>query len=421
MPRPTRHSRRVAALLATTGAVLAMVIAYAGAEVGLVSVSEAQDQVGDLVQQVTGGTDAGSAGASPTATATVTVSEEPVTESPSAQPSSTGGTCSTTPDPAPVDTSADPAVGCLLATLDGWLASGRTGLGQQVNISNDRWARPLNRLGTLPALVGFDADELVDALDNGSDRTSDLASLADQGVLLTASWHAPNPWTGGSSDDTTGQGQVAELLDTGSAAGQAFWADYDRVLDRFAALGERGAAVLFRPLHEANGTWFWWGGADASTLTQLYAAMQDRAAERGVHNLAWAYSANVVSVGDESSVTAALPARVDLVGIDSYCDVSGSDGRCTGSDGVAVDAVPVTGYSALSGTGLRAAFTEIGPRHDYDGRFSPVSVGNAAAAQADAPAYALFWFDDSTGRKQIASLDGGLDWFTTCTAVCSFD
>ncbi|WP_168929685.1 glycosyl hydrolase [Nocardioides sp. GY 10127] len=430
MPDPDRRSRRSAAVFSVVGAVLAMGITHlAVVDAGLGSaLAVAKGGLSGAVREVVGANDDASAGeaAEPTETVTTTVTSDPsqtastdaaATDSATATDSSSAAQETCYPDTAPVDSEATAAVGCLLATIDSWRDNGQVGLGQQVNISSAHWARPLNRLGALPAVVGFDAQELVDALGYGSDHTSDLAAIADQGVVLTASWHAPNPWTGGAADDTTGQGKLSQVLDSSTDAGVAFWSDYDAVLDRFQALQDRGVAVLFRPLHESNGDWFWWGAADSSTLVQLYAAMQQRAYDRGIHNIAWAYGQNADNSGTTVDTTNALPASVDLVGVDAYCDLA-SDGLCLGSDGSETGMLDVTGYSELAATGLRAAFTEVGPRDDYAGAFDPQEVLDTASAQSVLPAYVMFWFDDGAGKKQIASLADGQQWFASCGAVC---
>ena len=80
-----------------------------------------------------------------------------------------------------------------------------------------------------------------------------------RGGLITISWHAPNPLTGGNAWDTT-HGTVSSILPNGKKHGQ-----YVQWLDRVAAFlhvlqtkeGNQ-IPILFRPFHELTGNWFWW-------------------------------------------------------------------------------------------------------------------------------------------------------------------
>ncbi len=231
-----------------------------------------------------------------------------------------------------VDRQATAEATCLARQLDDWSARGRYGLGQQLNVSSADYLRPIAKLGQRrPALVGFDFDELVagQAYGFATPPLDSLMKLAQRGAVLTASWHTPNPRTGGSSSDRSWQ-RVEQLLQPGSPAYRRFWAGYDDVLDLLRRLqsGDGGrfapAAVLFRPLHEANGDWFWWAqGVEPAVYRDLYAALQARAAEAGVHNVVWGWSANVRDGDHISDPLPLVPDRLDLVGIDVYEPMAG--------------------------------------------------------------------------------------------------
>ena len=49
----------------------------------------------------------------------------------------------------------------------------------------------------------------------------------------------------------------------------------------------QGIPIIWRPLHEASGRWFWWGAEGAEAYKRLYRYMFDYLAEVGVHNLIW--------------------------------------------------------------------------------------------------------------------------------------
>ncbi|WP_370246604.1 glycosyl hydrolase [Nocardioides sp.] len=340
-----------------------------------------------------------------------------------------------TPDPAPtptcapavplVDPAATPEARCLAATLDEWAATGRYGLGQQLNLSSAAYRRPLQQLAPRgPALVGFDLRELALGQTFGFPRPplDALLDLAGRGVVLTASWHADNPATGGASDDRSWR-DVTALVSGRGAPARRFWADYDRLLDLLERLqtGDGGrhapAAVLFRPLHEANGDWFWWAQADPAAYRALYAALQQRAWDAGVHNIVWGWSANADTGDHIVAPLGLLPDRVDVVGVDSYESVAGgvpSRGR-----------LDLTGLRELADRVPRTAVTEAGPHGSRDGTWDPALIARSAVASGVDPAYVMLWFDDGdgadgySGRKQLGSLSGGAALLAGCPdGVC---
>ena len=55
----------------------------------------------------------------------------------------------------------------------------------------------------------------------------------------------------------------------------------------------QGIPILWRPLHEASGGWFWWGSEDADAFKQLYRYMFDYFQKRGIHNLIWIWTSEL--------------------------------------------------------------------------------------------------------------------------------
>ena len=412
----SRRSRRASALIATCAALVATGGWHAVQTAGPAPAATSTGTPSDATVGATSG--APDDGADPTGPVDPTTSNGP-TATPTPAPTPTR-ICD--PDTPPVDPDATPAAACAAETLDRWLADGATAVGQQVNISNDRWDAPLRawRTGS-PAVVGFDLDELVDAARRGQDRTEDLALLAEGGALLTASWHAHNPWTGGESFDRTGAERLAELLDPTTPAAQRFAADWAEALDLLAPLQERGIAVVLRPLHEAGGGWFWWGRPDPTTYRALFAALQQQAADAGLHHLLWSYGAAVRTWEGVEEPLSLLPETVDLVGLDTYdCESVHPDCGGRSAEELAVDEVDLTGYAELAAAAPRIALTEVGPAHSPDGDWDPAVVTRTLRAQGLPAAYALLWFDDDAGRKQIGSLRGGRAWLDSCPGgVCS--
>jgi hypothetical protein len=66
------------------------------------------------------------------------------------------------------------------------------------------------------------------------------------------------------------------------------------------------------------------------------------------------------------------------------------------------------------------AFTEVGPAADTGRPWRPKVITATAAAQKRKPLWAMLWFDDESGAKQISSLPGGLSWLDSCpNAFCA--
>ena len=90
--------------------------------------------------------------------------------------------------------------------------------------------------------------------------------------------------------------------------------DIEIIADSLLTLQKEGVAVLWRPLHEASGKWFWWGTDGASSCVALYKLMFDIFVnKKGLHNLIWVWTT------DEA------PDALDWYPGDEYVDVVGRD------------------------------------------------------------------------------------------------
>lgn len=67
--------------------------------------------------------------------------------------------------------------------------------------------------------------------------------------------------------------------------------DIDRISEQIARLRDCGVPVLWRPLHEASGGWFWWGNCSAESYIKLYRLMYDRMTNHhNLTNLIWIWN-----------------------------------------------------------------------------------------------------------------------------------
>jgi hypothetical protein len=189
----------------------------------------------------------------------------------------------------------------------------------------------LRTVGDYPAVMGFDLGgvELGDAKNLDSvpfTRIHDeLIAHHERGGIVTLSWHPHNPLTGGTAWDVNDTTVVRSILPGGSRHEQ-FQTWMKRMGDFIATLTTsdgQPVPVVFRPWHENNGSWFWWG-QQLCTDEQFHALwnmLQDYLRdERGFSNLLWSYSPNLDGQWTQQRFLRRYPGndRVTLIGEDAY-------------------------------------------------------------------------------------------------------
>ncbi len=211
------------------------------------------------------------------------------------------------------------------------------------------------------ALIGLDYGYPKDAAPaspppSRSDANRILIDHWKSGGLVTVSFLARNPWTGGNAWDTQAR-DLGELLAPGTAPNAAWMKELDRVAEGLAGLRDAGVVVLWRPLHEMNGDWFWWGRRPSEEFRRdgfvnLWRHMFDYFTRtKKLNNLLWVYSAASASHRDMSA-TAYFPGS-------EYCDIVGLD--CYSSDLV------WDGYGEMVQLGKPFGVTELGPSPEEAG------------------------------------------------------
>lgn len=96
------------------------------------------------------------------------------------------------------------------------------------------------------------------------------------------------------------------------AAYQLLMDDIDNMANELARLRDAGVPVLWRPLHEAAGGWFWWGNCEPESYKKLWNVMYDKMTnEHKLTNLIWVWNGQDPAwyPGDET---------VDINGWDIY-------------------------------------------------------------------------------------------------------
>lgn len=164
--------------------------------------------------------------------------------------------------------------------------------------------------GKDPALHGHDvADYIIDPMDE---------AIADwnRRQLVTFSWHmgAP-PGDDSSFDNTFKDVDVNRVLQSGTNENRIYMAKLDKMATRLQRLEDARVPVLWRPLHEMNGGWFWWSKSGAEPYRRLWIHQFNYFTQtKGLHNLIWVWSAAQTK----------LPESAWYPG-DQYVDITGSD------------------------------------------------------------------------------------------------
>ena len=144
----------------------------------------------------------------------------------------------------------------------------------------------------------------------------------ERGGVITISWHLNNPLTGKSAWDPA-TGTVASILPGGIK--HDLYKDWlDKVSDFLNGLKDNNGkfiSVIFRPYHELNGSWFWWGGKNctADEFKNLWkftvSYLRD---EKQLHHLLYAYNTDRFSSRDEYLQKYPGDEWVDVIGFDIY-------------------------------------------------------------------------------------------------------
>ncbi len=178
-----------------------------------------------------------------------------------------------------------------------------------------------------PGLYGWDFGILAwkSKVKNEDRLISRLVRKAySRGGVNTFCWHAPNPVTDKSFYDTTIA--VPKIL-----PGGGYYLKYLRMLDQIADFVEtlkdstgKPIPLIFRPFHEFDGSWFWWGKnfCSSNEFKRLWRTTVEYLRDkRGLRNILYAYSPDRNFYTEEEYLER-YPGDeyVDILGIDDYYD-----------------------------------------------------------------------------------------------------
>jgi len=303
----------------------------------------------------------------------------------------------------------------LFAYLDGIRGEGIlfgqqhvTSYGLSIGTPDGTTSDAKNVTGAHPALFGWDTLSIYGHEFPGvadAPVAENIAALADymikayeQGGVITLSTHPYNFVTGNDFYDATA-GVVAEILPGGSKN-----AEFNTYLDDIATLAASvktadGTAIpiIFRPFHENNGSWFWWGGEQCTPgeYIELYRYTVEYLRDnKGVHNFLYAYSPNGSFGGSPDVYLRTYPGDdyVDILGYDHYDPTDASQDwldRTVADLGMIADMADASGkVSAFTEFGMSGALKGTGNNPAW---FTAVLEAIKADPRASRSAYMQTW------------------------------
>lgn len=200
------------------------------------------------------------------------------------------------------------------------------GMGWKASAENPYRSDMHDVTGKYPAVQGWDVGHIELGHSINLDTVSfdlmrrQIIEGNRRGAITTISWHVDNPETDSVAWDPTPA--VTGVLKGGHNRDKYLgWVD--RLSTFMQSLKDKdGQAIpiIFRPYHEMNGSWFWWGAGNCTPkeYKALYRDLADLLKERGNHNLIYAYSPNTVKSVEEYATYYPGDDYVDLMGIDLY-------------------------------------------------------------------------------------------------------
>jgi mannan endo-1,4-beta-mannosidase len=239
----------------------------------------------------------------------------------------------------PVNPDATPEARALLKKL--CALSGKGILTGQHNFPNQRsrdTEKIQNLTGKMPALwgsdFGFTGGEGQDSIAHRDLMIEEAKKQAAAGSIVTLCWHMLRPtedepgepgasWRGSVQARLTDE-QWMELITADSPLHRR-WEQYiDTAAGYLKQLQDAGVPVLWRPMHENNGRFFWWGGRPGPYGTQqLYRELYHRLTNvHRLNNLLWVWNQNGPAPGGEFYNYYPGAAFVDVVSYDNYRELS---------------------------------------------------------------------------------------------------
>lgn len=263
-------------------------------------------------------------------------------------------------------------------------------------------------VGSHPAVIGVDLSGISGGSRQSIDRykatlRNNIISTYNRGGVVTVAWHFKNPVSGGGFywKDSVSLPAVKYIV-AGGPANEAYKLILDDVADlakSLRAADGKLVPVIFRPFHEFDGDWFWWGKpyCTAEEFTALWrftvSYLRDTA---NVHNFIYAFSPDS-RFNTESEFLERYPGNewVDMVGMDNYGDMGRDDKYNLDA---AIKKLSIISRYAKRNKKL-AAFTETGLESIPNEKWWTEVLLKVMKSNKMRMSYVLVWRNDKTDPK----------------------
>ncbi|MBN1378251.1 MAG: glycosyl hydrolase family 26 [Gammaproteobacteria bacterium] len=163
--------------------------------------------------------------------------------------------------------------------------------------------------GFYPAIFGqdfgFSAPGTWDGINFRQQIVDEAIRRHAEGFIITIMWHAANPKH---DEPVTFEESIQtklttdewrELTTPGTDLHERWKSQVDVIAFFLKQLRDAGVPVLWRPYHEMNGSWFWWGNKPGKDgYNKLYRMLFERFGNvHKLNNLIWVYNANEIKDG----------------------------------------------------------------------------------------------------------------------------
>ena len=181
--------------------------------------------------------------------------------------------------------------------------------------------------GRQPALLGFELlaySPNINYLDTDEECMEEVAGnygtlrqaweWAAQKGVITFTWHWFSPLGGRSKSffSRNTDFDATRALVEGTLENKALLSDMDMMAGLLRPFCDAGVPILWRPFHEGDGDWFWWGVKGPETVKALWRLMYDRYTNlHGLNNLIWVWNSPVPACYPGDDV-------VDIISRDMY-------------------------------------------------------------------------------------------------------
>lgn len=165
--------------------------------------------------------------------------------------------------------------------------------------------------GKQPAILGIDFIHES----NNNIVTQNAIDWWKSGGIPTLMWHWGAPSFDEGLENTKKKIDIQQCFIEGTPEYNAMWEELEKKADHLEVLRDAHVPVLWRPFHELNSDWFWWGKQGPDLFKKLWTTMFNYFVhERKLNNLIWVLSYN--SEPDEDWYPG--DEFVDIVGAHTY-------------------------------------------------------------------------------------------------------